>query len=87
MGKCTLLTVKPDAYQNDSQFCSSFSCKWLGDPEDVTVNICNQLLVADYEHHCIHIFNLNGHYITKLQSAAYHPHARSLTTDSNGHIF
>ena len=78
-------------FQNDSQFCTSFSSKRLGDPEDVIVNIRNQLLVADYEYHCIHIFNLNGHYITKFgvqgSDCGQLHHPRSLTTDSNGHIF
>ena len=38
----------------------------MGIPYDVTVNGNNQLLVADYHHHCIHTFTLDGDYVGKF---------------------
>ena len=38
----------------------------LGTPADVAVNTNNQLLVADYSHHCIYTFTLDGNYVSKF---------------------
>ena len=38
----------------------------FGCPYDVTVNTNNQLLVADYSHHCIYTFTLDGNYVSKF---------------------
>ena len=77
-------------FQYNSEYCTSFGAQWLGDPEDLTVDVYNQLLVADYEHHCVHIFTLDGHYIKKFGTPGTDhgqlSYPRSLTSDTNGHI-
>ena len=41
-------------FQIDGKFHHTIGSGQLGDPHDVTVNGNNQLLVADYAHHCIY---------------------------------
>ena len=47
-------------------FCNSFGSKRLHKPYDVAVLRDKQLLVADSELHCIHIFTLDGKYVRKF---------------------
>ena len=62
----------------------------LGEPYDVTVNTNNQLLVADYSHHCIYTFTLDGNYVSKFASYGSDKgqlcEPCSLTTDLYGFI-
>ena len=53
-------------FQTDGKFHHTIESGELGSPHDVTVNGSNQLLVADCGHHCIHIFTLDGHHVTKF---------------------
>ena len=55
-------------FYTNGQFSQIIGKGQLGNPCDVTVNTNNQLLVADWEHHCIHTFTLDGNYISKLGS-------------------
>ena len=50
-------------FQTDGKFHHTIGSGQLGDPYDVTVNGNNQLLVADYAHHCIYTFTLDGDYV------------------------
>ena len=50
----------------NGQFSHIIGKGQLGSPYDVTVNTNNQLLVADYSHHCIYTFTLDGNYVSKF---------------------
>ena len=77
-------------FQHNGQFCISFGSDQLGGPWDVAVNVNNQLLVADFSHHCIVTFTLDGHYVGKFGTQGSNrgqlnsPY--SLATDVNGFI-
>ena len=53
-------------FYTNGQFSHIIDKGHLGLPYDVTVNTNNQLLVADYSHHCIYTFTLDGNYVSKL---------------------
>ena len=53
-------------FQTDGKFHHIIRSGQLGSPYDVAVNGNNQLLVADWGHHCIHTFKLNGDYVGKF---------------------
>ena len=55
-------------FQTDGIFLHNIGSGQLGDPYDVliAVNGNNQLLVADWNHHCIYTFTLDGDYVGKL---------------------
>ena len=53
-------------FQIDGPFCCIIGKGRLNSPYDVAVNVNNQLLVADFCVHCVHIFTLDGRYITKF---------------------
>ena len=53
-------------FQTDGKFHHTVGSGQLGNPYDVTVNGNNQLLVADYAHHCIYTFTLDGDYVGKF---------------------
>ena len=77
-------------FHTNGQFSHIIGKGQLGCPYDVTVNTNNQLLVADYNHHCIYTFTLDGNYVSK--SATYGDargqlrYPCSLTTDLYGFI-
>ena len=53
-------------FQTDGKFHHTIGLRQLGNPHDVTVNGNNQLLVADWDHHCIYTFTLDGDYVGKF---------------------
>ena len=53
-------------FHTNGQFSHIIGKGQLGEPYDVTVNTNNQLLVADYDHHCIYTFTLDGNYVSKF---------------------
>ena len=53
-------------FKTDGKFHHTIGSGQLGIPYDVTVNGNNQLLVADYDHHCIYTFTLDGDYVGKF---------------------
>ena len=53
-------------FQTDGKFHHTTGSGQLGYPRDVTVNGNNQLLVADWAHHCIITFTLDGDYVGKF---------------------
>ena len=77
-------------FHTNGQFSHIIGKGQLGCPYDVTVNTNNQLLVADYNHHCIYTFTLDGNYVSKFatygdaRGQLSYPH--SLTTDLYGFI-
>ena len=77
-------------FHTNGQFSHIIGKGQLGRPYDVTVNTNNQLLVADYQHHCIYTFTLDGNYVSKF--ATYGDardqlkYPRSLITDLYGFI-
>ena len=77
-------------FHTNGQFSHIIGKGQLGEPRDVTVNTNNQLLVADYTHHCIYTFTLDGNYVSKFaaqgsaEGTLSKPH--SLTTDLYGFI-
>ena len=77
-------------FHTNGQFSHIIGKGQLGYPYDVTVNTNNQLLVADYSHHCIYTFTLDGNYVSKYATPGSGrgrlscPH--SLTTDLYGFI-
>ena len=75
-------------FQNDHGIIGQ---KKLSQHFDVTVNINGEILVADWGHHCIYTFSLDGHYINSI--TLYKGTERlelksscSITTDLNGFI-
>ena len=77
-------------FHTNGQFSHIIGKGQLSSPYDITVNTNNQLLVADYDHHCIYTFTLDGNYVSKF---ATYGDARgqlsipcSLTTDLYGFI-
>ena len=70
-------------FQTNGQFSHIIGKGRLGNPQDVTVNTNDQLLVADCHHHCIYTFTLDG----KFESTrGYLFQATCLTTDLYGFI-
>ena len=53
-------------FQLDGQFSHIIGSGQLGNPHYIAVNTNDQLLVADYSHHCIFIFTLDGNYVGKF---------------------
>ena len=53
-------------FQTDGKFHHTIGSGQLDTPYDVTVNGNNQLLVADYGHHCIYTFSLDGDYVGRF---------------------
>ena len=53
-------------FQTDGVFLHTFGSGQLGSPHDIAVNGDNHLLVADYDHHCICTFTLDGDYVGKF---------------------
>ena len=53
-------------FQLDGQFSHIIGSGQLGNPHYIAVNTNDQLLVADYSHHCISIFTLDGNYVGKF---------------------
>ena len=53
-------------FHTNGQFSHIIGKGQLGKPYDVTVNTNNQLLVADWSHHCIYTFTLDGNYVSKF---------------------
>ena len=75
-------------FQCDGQFCASFGSDKLQSAYDVAVNADNQLLVADYDGNCVHVFALDGQHISRISFAiSLHTYPNSLATDKNGFIF
>ena len=68
--KCTYVAdysnKRISVFQTDGKFHHTIGSGQLGNPFDVTVNGNNQLLVADYAHHCIYTFTLDGDYVGKF---------------------
>ena len=77
-------------FHTNGQFSHIIGKGQLGRPYDVTVNTNNQLLVADYSHHCIYTFTLDGNYVSKFatrgSAKGQQDSLRSLTTDLYGFI-
>ena len=58
---------------------------------DIAVNTNSEILVADWGHHCIHVFSLDGHYVGNITLHVQTGRLElkdpcSVTTDSNGYI-
>ena len=77
-------------FYTNGQFIQIIGKGQLGRPYDVTVNTNNQLLVADWSHHCIYTFTLDGNYVSKFatygsgRGQLTFPHG--VTTDLYGFI-
>ena len=56
-------------FQLDGQFSHIIGSGQLGNPHYIAINHTNdQLLIADYSHHCIFIFTLDGNYVGKFST-------------------
>ena len=53
-------------FHANGQFSQIIGKGQLLEPYDVTFNTNNQLLVADWGHHCIYTFTLDGNYVSKF---------------------
>ena len=77
-------------FHTNGQFSQIIGKAQLDWPYDVAVNTNNQLLVADWGHHCIYTFTLDGNYVSKFATRGsgrgqlYCPHG--VTTDLYGFI-
>ena len=77
-------------FQTNGQFSQIIGKGQLGKPYDVTVTTNNQLLVADWGHHCIYTFTLDGNYVSKFATQGSGRgqlnNPRSVTVDLYGFI-
>ena len=79
-------------FQNDGIFCAVIGQQQLSQYFDIAVNINSEILAADWQHHCIHIFALDGQYIGNItlhKRSGSHQELNTpciITTDSNGFI-
>ena len=77
-------------FHTNGQFSHIIGERQLGEPRDVTVNTNNQLLVADFNYHCIYTFTLDGNYVSKFatqgSAGGQLSSPYSLTTDLYGFI-
>jgi len=77
-------------FQNDGKFCSVIGHKQLSRYFDIAVNIHGKILVADWRHHCMYVFTLNGNYIDQVAiqkgTDVQLKEPCSITTDSDGFI-
>ena len=53
-------------FQLDGQFSHIIGSGHLNSPHYIAASSNDQLLVADYGHHCISIFTLDGNYVGKF---------------------
>ena len=77
-------------YHTNGEFSHIIGKIQLGNPVDAIFNANNQLLVADYSHHCIYTFTLGGNYVSKFatqgSARGQLSHPISLTIDLHGFI-
>ena len=78
-------------FKSDGKFCSIIGEQQLSQHFDMTINMNNEILVADWRHHCIHTFTLDGHYIKNMTLCKETGSLQlkdpcSINTDSNGFI-
>ena len=80
--------VRISVFRTNGQFSHTIGKGQLSYPYDVTVNTNNQLLVADYSHHCIYTFTLDGNYVSKFDGTGRGQLSSpcGLTTDLYGFI-
>ena len=79
------------AFKNDGKFHSVIGQEQLSQHFDMTININSEILAADWRHHCIYIFTLDGHYVNNITlrkgiGSLELKYTCSITTDSNGFI-
>ena len=78
-------------FHANGQFSQIIGKGQLGNLYDATVNTNNQLLVADFFHHCIYTFTLDGNYVSKFATRGsgrgqlYNPNG--ITIDFYGFVF
>ena len=48
-------------FQNDGKFYSIIGQQQLSKSFDIAVNINSEILAADWGHHCIFVFSIDGH--------------------------
>ena len=60
------LNKRISVFQADGKFHRTIGSRQLGSPYDVTFNGYHQLLVADWDNHCIHTFTLDGDHVNKF---------------------
>ena len=73
-------------FQLDGQFSHIIGSGHLSNPHYIAVNSNNQLLVADYNHHCIFIFTLDGNYVGKFGTQTQLGGPSGIATDEYGII-
>ena len=78
-------------FKSDGKFCNVIGEQQLSQHFDVTINMNNEILVADWRNHCIYTFTLDGHYIKNMTlrkeiGSLQLKDPCSITTDSNGFI-
>ena len=78
-------------FKNNGKFCTFIGQRQLSQYFDITININSEILAADWGHHCIYVFTLDGFYANEMSVckgigglALQYP--CSITTDSNGFI-
>ena len=78
-------------FQNDGKFYSIIGQQQLSKSFDIAVNINSEILAADWGHHCIFVFSIDGHCINKITPNVENGRLElrdrcSVTTDSNRFI-
>ena len=78
-------------FQNDGKFCAIIGQQQLSKSFDIAVNINSEILAADWGHHCICIFSIDGQYVNDItlhteDGSLELKKPCSLTTDSDGSI-
>ena len=85
------LNNRVSVFQNNGKFHSIIGQRKLSQYFDLTINIDDEILVADWGHHWIYTFTLDGHYINSITlhkgiDRLGLSSSCSITTDSNRFI-
>ena len=77
-------------FNTNGQFCQLIGKGCLSNPNGVTVNSSNHLMVTDIHDNCIYVFSLNGQHLGRFGTSGSEidqmTSPRSITSDVNGFI-
>ena len=78
-------------FQTNGKFYSVIGQQQLSQSFSIAVNIKNEILAADWVHHCIYVFSTDGHYIDNMtlkdtDNLSLELKTLSFTTDPDGFI-
>ena len=61
------LNNRISVFQSDGKFYNVIGGKYqMSEQFDIAINVNNEILVADWGHHCIYVFTLDGQYTNEI---------------------